>query len=205
VKVYRPPVILEGKFLRYYYPRVKICKEKYVSIVDRINVGDWIDLIPEPTNQYDKNAIVVSCRSTNTKLGYIYRGTHQEMCCRWEKNDKLLLSKITEIDSENNVYIYLAFYDTIFQDMYKNRFKVSISENKYFSCNLDKGDEVSILYDFEKDKYSIDDWGTVPKSSKVFFESIGNDNNYVSFIENIEENDSGNYKITVATVYADDK
>ena len=203
-EIYRPSVVTnqDDIYLRYFYKYVKIAtNHNEKDIFKNINIGDEVELIQEPTNEYDRNAVAVYVNKS--KIGYLYKGTLQEMCNKWLSNDDIsVLSVVTDINVElEEVYIYLAFYDVLSEKRYENKFKVTLSENKYYDNYILEHEPLYISYDYGKEKYLIDDWGTVPKSSISFFENIDGDNDYTSFVENIKENDSGSYTITIVTVY----
>lgn len=42
-----------------------------------VSVGDECELVPEPTNQYDENAVRVVHAKTGNHLGYVPRDTNQ--------------------------------------------------------------------------------------------------------------------------------
>lgn len=203
-EIYRPVVVTSGDdtYLRYFYKYVKIAiNPNDESVFDNINIGDKVELCQEPTNEYDKNAVAVYVN--NMKRGYIYKGTLQKMCNKWiTNNDIYVISKVTDIDIETKkIYIYLAFYDILDEQRYENKFKVTLSENKYNDNCILEYEPLYISYDYDKEKYLIEEWGTVPKSSTNFFENIDGNIDYTSFVENIKENDSGSYSITIVIVY----
>lgn len=46
---------------------------KFKDIANTIKVGDLMDLVPEPHNEYDSNAVAVYYKGL--KIGYVPRGT----------------------------------------------------------------------------------------------------------------------------------
>lgn len=200
ITVTNPPQVVNNMFLKYHYDDVGI----YTTIddLDGIPIGKWIDIRQEPENQYDPNAVQISFEGK--QLGYIYKGTHQEMCNKYLSKDNIdVIGKITKIDRiEHKIYIYLAFYNEITKDMIENTFNVTVSESKYYEnyISISDGIEVDISYDFENDKFTIDDWGAVPKSAKGFFDEIQGSFEYISYIEKVTENESGSYKVKINTI-----
>jgi hypothetical protein len=107
---------------------------------------------------------------------------------------------VTDIDVElKEIYIYLAFYDVLSPERYENKFKITVSSEKFYGVN--EHEPLSIYYDYTKEKYLIEDWGTVPKSATDFFESIDGDIDYTSFVNDVNENESGSYSLTIVTVF----
>lgn len=197
--VNKPPNVVNGKYLRYYYSKVKIATEKSLNL-DTSLIGKWVELVQEPTNQYDENAIMVSYN--DTKLGYLFKGTLQDMANRWlsSSDDKELLSKVEDIEN-NIVYVYLAFYEPISENMVENMFKFTISAKNYDEWYPYEGQELYFNYDFEKEKYSVDELGYAPKSATSFIESIQNEKGYISYISKLDEKNNGSYSATVETIY----
>ncbi len=197
--VNKPPNVVNSKYLRYYYSKVKIATEKSLNL-DTSLIGKWVELVQEPTNQYDENAIMVSYN--DTKLGYLFKGTLQDMANRWlsSSDGKELLSKVEDIEN-NIVYVYLAFYEPISENMVENTFKFTISAKNYDEWYPYEGQELYFNYDFEKEKYSVDELGYAPKSATSFIESIQNEKGYISYISKLDEKDNGSYFATVETIY----
>ena len=199
ITVRKPPNVVDGKYLRYFYSKVKIATEKSLNL-DTSLINKWVELIQEPTNQYDKNAIIVSY--DDTKLGYVFKGTLQDMANRWlsSSDDKELLSRVEDIEN-GSIYVYLAFYEIISENMVENKFKFTISAKNYDEWQPYENQELYFNYDFEKEKYSISGLGYAPKNATSFIESIQNKKGYISYISKLDEKDNGSYFATVETIY----
>lgn len=56
-------------------------RKDYTKFKDTLTIGDKVKLIPEPTNEYDKNAIkIVSMGEKEHHLGYVPRFYSKELC-----------------------------------------------------------------------------------------------------------------------------
>lgn len=101
------PKIDGGFYLRWQY------KENihYAQNLDKIKLGDSdMELVPEPDNQYDKNAVALY--KGEYKLGYFYKGQTQEMILSYiDRNDYRIETVVCLLDDENNkLAVQIAFY-----------------------------------------------------------------------------------------------
>lgn len=79
--------------------------------LDKVELNDSdIDLVPEPDNQYDPNAVALY--KGEFKLGYLYKGQTQEMVLSYfNRDDYLIKTVISLLDRENNkLAVRIAFY-----------------------------------------------------------------------------------------------
>lgn len=68
------------------------------QVVNELEVGDDLELIPEPTNKYDPNAIQIK-DCLGTMLGYVPRKFSAEISAKLELTE--LVCTITELNKEN--------------------------------------------------------------------------------------------------------
>lgn len=196
VKLHEPLDVINGQKLKYFYKDVKIYAEKNLSVECKIN--DELVLKHEPDNEYDENAVAV-LTSQRVKLGYLFKGKLQQMVLDFMKNDDDdVIAKIASYNPQNSeIIIALAFYKKIRNDEIVEKFRVSVSENKYYENYFStEGYEVDVSYDVDKGKYMIEEFAKLPER----FEDYVNDYDYMFVILDDKENDSGSHSIQIGIV-----
>ena len=196
VKLHEPLDVINGQKLKYFYKDVKIYAEKNLSVKCKIN--DELVLKHEPDNEYDENAVAV-LTSQRVKLGYLFKGKLQQMVLDFMKNDDDdVIAKIASYNPQNSeIIIALAFYKKIRNDEIVEKFRVSVSENKYYENYFStEGYEVDVSYDVDKGKYMIEEFAKLPER----FEDYVNDYDYMFVILDDKENDSGSHSIQIGIV-----
>ena len=196
VKLHEPLDVINGQKLKYFYKDVKIYAEKNLSVECKIN--DELILKHEPDNEYDENAVAV-LTSQRVKLGYLFKGKLQQMVLDFMKNDDDdVIAKIASYNPQNSeIIIALAFYKKIRNDEIVEKFRVSVSENKYYENYFStEGYEVDVSYDVDKGKYMIEEFAKLPER----FEDYVNDYDYMFVILDDKENDSGSHSIQIGIV-----
>lgn len=196
VKLHEPLDVINGQKLKYFYKDVKIYAEKNLSVECKVN--DELVLKHEPDNEYDENAVAV-LTSQRVKLGYLFKGKLQQMVLDFMKNDDDdVIAKIASYNPQNSeIIIALAFYKKIRNDEIVEKFRVSVSENKYYENYFStEGYEVDVSYDVDKGKYMIEEFAKLPER----FEDYVNDYDYMFVILDDKENDSGSHSIQIGIV-----
>ncbi len=196
VKLHEPLNVINGQKLKYFYKDVKIYAEKNLSVECKIN--DELVLEHEPDNEYDENAVAVLTYQ-RVKLGYLFKGKLQQMVLDFMKNDDDdVIAKIASYNPQNSeIIIALAFYKKIRNDEIVEKFRVSVSENKYYENYFStEGYEVDVSYDVDKGKYMIEEFAKLPER----FEDYVNDYDYMFVILDDKENDSGSHSIQIGIV-----
>ena len=100
----------DGYYLRWQY------KENipYAQNLDKVQLNDCdIELIPEPDNQYDANAVALY--KGEHKLGYLYKGKTQEMVLYYlDDINYRIKTAVCLLDQENNkLAVKVAFYNKL--------------------------------------------------------------------------------------------
>jgi hypothetical protein len=113
------PQEIKSKRLAYHYEKVKIAIIKNQEPdFSQINLGDDIKFIQEPSNPHDNKAVAVI--SKGIKLGYIYRGTMQDMINDYINRGDPIFSCVKTIDDGNKlIYLFIGFYkkdDPVYDD-----------------------------------------------------------------------------------------
>lgn len=174
------------------------------------NGGKTLIFKQEPENPHDEKAVAVYLNST--KIGYIYRGTIQDMFNDYTKRGWIVFGYLNKYSVNNNKATYkIGFYKPL--DILKSkRFSLSkikkkIDEDTTREVNLykcDEGDAVTIEYEDIDDCFVVfndfhEEIGELPKSAENFI----NENNYkkiVGILDTYGENDDGKMKAEI-TVY----
>lgn len=196
VKLHEPLDVINGQKLKYFYKDVKIYAEKNLTVECKIN--DELVLKHEPDNEYDENAVAVLTYQ-RVKLGYLFKGKLQQMVLDFMKNDDDdVIAKIASYNPQNNeIIIALAFYKKIRNDEIVEKFRVSVSENKYYENYFStEGYEVDVSYDVDKGKYMIEEFAKLPER----FEHYAEDDDYIFVILDDKENDSGSHSIQIGII-----
>jgi len=171
---------------------------------------------PEPTNPYDPNAVIV--KTGDIKIGYLFKGTRQEMTLDYIRRGDPIRAYIVEVDeSSKRVRIAMGFYkqktykpdeeEEEFESLVRSKrpyktFKLTGNRNEHMQDALSlcsEGEKVDYEYDYEKEKYLAicgDAIGYFPKSAEEYLEE-----EHPVFIETIEEDDDGKYYVEVAVFY----
>ena len=97
----------DGYELKYSYDDVLIAGTKYYNIPKDINIGTSLDLIPEPENKYDSNAIAVF--ANGEKIGHVPKNRLQDMIHDFIKRGDILTARISSIN-EDSIKMAVDFY-----------------------------------------------------------------------------------------------
>jgi len=205
------PSEINGYPMAYHYENVKIAvlrgQEPDYTLIE---AGVTVELIQEPTNKHDKNAVMIM--ANGVKFGYVYKGKLQDMVNDFINSDYPIFSCVTTINPTDNIIkIFLGFYRGK-HDAYQNlinsgkpfkKFKLTSNSNGEMQSNISycnigdyKGDEVAISYDYEKEKHLAScgvDIGFFPASAEKYLGGSVN----TAFLDEITENDNGKYVVTV--------
>lgn len=125
--------------------------------------GEYLDFYQEPENEYDSNAIAIYLH--NKKIGYVYKGTIQDMIHDWKKRNEYFKGILSTINTQDNTATYIiGFYkniqslDTPSKDfsLIKTKKKIDDYTNRNDNlCNCHKGETVSVEYDYECNNYVV--------------------------------------------------
>lgn len=166
---------------------------------------DIVDILPEPDNPYDPNAVAVKFHENI--LGYLYRGTIQDMVHDFLKRKELIRATVQKIDGTK---IYLKMYFCKPRNLalpHQDSFVVKLSgnTNKDMQQNISycyAGDKIGVDYDYDKEKYSVLcdnlEIGYIPKSHQDSIQVLENKKyEFEGEIIDISENESEKYVVTV--------
>lgn len=189
------PSTKDGHKMAYHYDHVKIFSPDELDI-SHVLPGDSVDFVPEPDNAYDARAIRVM--RSGDFIGYIRKGTIQDMIHDWLSRDLPYISHVSSIEyDEHEVKVFLAFYRSR-PTQPVDVLKLTGNRNKGMqeiisACHEDE--EVEAYYEPEKDKYLAlcgGEIGYFPKSVEKYV-----DEEALFFIERVVEDDNGVYSVFV--------
>lgn len=194
--------------LAYSYKDVKLCIIKgQEPDLDRIIIGDTVTFIKEPQNQYDKKAVAAYCN--NQKIGYVYRGTGQDMTNDYLSSDcKSIRATISKIEN-NNIYYNINYYKESDNNYEKSQNHIEIrlvrntkEEIQDYIALCSPGDEVDIDFDDETCLYEVTEMGEtigyIPDKKSNIIDDL---ENFTAEISDIYENDNGKLIVKVRINY----
>ncbi|NLB52049.1 MAG: hypothetical protein GX808_03830 [Syntrophomonadaceae bacterium] len=206
------PQELNGFPLAYNYANIKVCiirdnKPDY----DKLKPYMPICFIPEPSNPYDPKAVIVKTGDTN--IGYLYRGSMQDMVLDFLRRGDPIQSFISDIDkSTDTVQFSIGFYKEKREQSEYSKLISSGEPYKVFKLTgnrkedmqdtlsyCDEEEEVEYEFDYDKEKYVAicgGEIGYFPKSAEKYLE-----NEHPAFIELLEEDDDDKYVVKVAIFF----
>lgn len=210
------PKSVEEIPLAYHYEAVDVAIIRGMEPdFSQLKINMPVTFEPEPTNQYDPNAVIV--KTGNLKIGYLYKGTRQEMTLDYIRRGDPIRSHIVEVDKANNsVKVAIGYYKEKLHKPRENEleqlirmeapyktFKLTGNRNEEMQDTLSlcsEGVEVDYEYDYEKEKYlaiCVDEIGYFSKSAEKYLE----EEIHPAFIEKIEEDENGKYSVKVTVFY----
>lgn len=192
--------IIESSKMKYSYDDVKIYAMD--DAARKCEIGDLVNFKSEPENEHDPNAIAVYFN--DNQIGYIYRGKIQDMINDYIKKEFYILAAVVQnIISENTIVIAIAFYKPVTDDEIIKSFTINLSESKYEKIMeeccfmLPVGEEVSVEFDFDKARYTVEQFGLLPKRLDEYAEG----SEYCFFLQGEEENDNGGITLKFGIVH----
>ena len=209
-KRFKPlPDYCQGYVTAYRYTEVGVFVPNNANFdVEGFEPGATPALVQEPDNPYDNHA--VGLKLNEQIVGYLYRGKLQDMANDWLKNKKPVRAQITAcMRDRQRAEITLVFYDLSRYEKClakypdARKYRLVSNANKEMQDNISLcsvGDECSIDYDFEKDKYLVSsevDIGYLPASAAKRIEEDGADA-YDVYISDIDSDERGKYIVSVS-------
>lgn len=207
------PKIYQNYLCRWQY-RTNICFEENL---DKLKLGDSdIDLVPEPDNQYDPNAVALY--KGEYKLGYLYKGRIQEMVLSYlNKKDYEITVAVCMLDPENDKHklaVKIGFYRNL--ETWKlesftvplvkiTKKKDVLGSSRYENlsfCNVDDLCEVSGNDDggyTVTNKYG-EEIGDLPATTAKKIDDNCYEIMYAK-IADIEESENNSYKVMISIFY----
>lgn len=200
-----PPKTIGGVPLAYHYQEVDIAMT--IEVVKDFSIfhpGDVISFIPESTNVYDSKAIQLW--SNNQLLGYVYRGKIQDMLNDFLKFGEPIYGMIFSVKpEEKKITFSVGFYrpakpKSSGKMLASGRLTTNSGQEAQDNISIcDEGDEVSIDYDYDKERYEvscIDFIGCLPKKLEQYADTA------TFLIDEIGENENGKYYVVVGAYVA---
>lgn len=211
--------IYHGQFKAYDYTSVSVAGVQFAKPeFSSIDVAKKLDLVPEPENEQDKDAISVEYKGI--KLGYVPSGHINDMIIDFVKRNEIVVAMARLVDEENNkIEIEVAFYKGL--DWLENNrscVKAKLGKTNKKDCsgtpryeNLEtvrEGDTVTLEYAPESETYVVhDDYkaeiGEVSKAvSSKLLSSGDSDDDFVAMIHEIDEDESGKCMATIKIYFS---
>jgi hypothetical protein len=166
---------------------------------------DIVDIIPELNNPH--NSDIVSVQFHGNILGYLSKGTIQDMVHDFLKRGELIRAIVQKIDG-TKIFLKIYFYkprNSVLTHQEPIIVRLSGNTNQDMQENIgycQHGDKISIDYDFDKDIYCVfcDDLeiGYIPKSQTAILQELEADRyDFSGEIIDISENASEKYVVKV--------
>lgn len=199
--------IEDGYYLRWQYKEnIAIAQN-----LDKVQLKDCdIDLVPEPDNQYDSNAVALY--KGEHKLGYLYKGQTQEMVLSYlDHKNYRIKTVVCLLDQENNkLAVRIAFYrdidsvqlDTLTFSLTKISKKADFVSSRYENVStMNVGDYVEIFDNYNGSYTVCDECGNeLGELNAKKIEDIFDDIIYAK-IADIELTENDAYKVKISIFY----
>ena len=197
----------DGYYLRWQYKENVALSQN----LDKVRLNDCdIDLVPEPDNQYDANAVALY--KGEHKLGYLYKGKTQEMVLYYlDDINYRIKTAVCLLDTENNkLAVKVAFYhkldaiqlDTLTFSLTKISKKAEFGSSRYENVSImNVGDYVEIFDNYNGSYTVCDECGNeLGELNAKKIEDIFGDIIYAKIADiDLTENDT--YKVKISIFY----
>ena len=192
------PYVIDGKSCAYQYEKVDIALFDGVDIEKTL--GQRI--------QFDSACSPIELLVGDQRLGTIKNSKLADMVSDWFKRSDPVFAVVARTDDERHaVAIDLFLYRDQLKYMLKRhpdakRYKLTGNRREEMQDNIScckGGEECSIEYDFEKEKYLVIsgfEIGYLPASAAKIVEEHG-ESNITAYIAEVSENDAGIYEVFV--------
>lgn len=194
------PRQIGGVPVAYQYQEVDIAMtSEVVNDFSVFRPGDVITFIPEPSNPYDPKAIQLL--ANNQLLGYVYRGKIQDMLNDFLKFGEPVHGMVFSVRPDEKKITYsVGFYRPARPKSHgkmlaSGRLTTNAGVEAQDNISVcDEGDEVSVDYDYEKERYEVsymDYIGCLPKKLEQYADTA------TFVIDEVGENESGKQYVVV--------
>ena len=162
-------------------------------------------MVYEPDNKYDPAAIAI--HYNKNKIGYMNKGKLRDMLNDFAADENKDFLPVSEIWDDKPIF-HLFFYqkidsliDAIRNMSYSKEYNLVSNKSEYIQecisyCSI--GDPVTVLYDSDRDKYSVSsegvDIGYLPAAGQRFVQEHSDTK---CRIISITENDNGKYDVRI--------
>lgn len=201
------PKIEDGYYLRWQYKENVALSQN----LDKVQLNDCdIELVPEPDNQYDANAVALY--KGEHKLGYLYKGKTQEMVLYYlDDINYRIKTAVCLLDTENNkLAIKVAFYhkldaiqlDTLTFSLTKISKKAEFGSSRYENLSfMNVGDYVEIFDNYDGGYTVCDECGN--ELGELNAKKIEDIFDYIIYarIADIELTENDAYKVKISIFY----
>lgn len=213
-KDYTLPADVYGTPQAYHYTNINVCiirgQEPDYS---QLHIHDEITFAKEPTNAYDSNAVAVFDKARNIKVGYLYKGSLQDMVNDFISGGHPIRSRITDITPEGKIQIEAAFYrrPAAPAKNFKSQVTFALSSStkeaqENISDCVYEDDDLEFEFDYDTEKFAFYCntalVGYAPSKYADILRLIeDNSIDYSATVDTIAESDSGRFKVTVSLKY----
>lgn len=177
-----------------------------------LNLCDHVDLVPEPDNEVEDQAVMVMCNGQQLGCIASKKGTLQRMVHQWTKKALPIFSAITAMDeNEKGIYIVMGFYrdeqeildkcETICTNLVKTSKKDEFGDSRRDNIEiLSVGDVLDADYDWETETYVVTghggiEMGELSKSVSAQLQEEDEDSYPYIVVEDIGLNDDLKYVV----------
>lgn len=96
----------------YCYPRVHIAGTRYHEAAADLMVGDELEVIPDPDNEHDPDAVGVYRADDGELVGFIHRDSrHKQMVLDYyPRDDWYIEAEVSDVVDDSKIYMELRFY-----------------------------------------------------------------------------------------------
>lgn len=211
---YTLPADVYGTPQAYHYTNINVCiirgQEPDYSL---LHIHDEITFAKEPTNAYDNNAVAIFDKAPNIKVGYLYKGSQQDMVNDFISGGHPIRSRITDISPEGKIQIEAAFYRRPYAPVKNFKSQVTFalsSSTKEAQENISdcvyEDDDLEFEFDYDTEKFAFYCntalVGYAPSKYADILRLIeDNSIDYSATVDTIAESDSERFKVTVSLKY----
>lgn len=200
----RVPQRINGAPLTYHYDDVAV-----TAYDENVYCAEWLDVRAPITLQLapDRGARAVLLLMDGHPFAYLEGTKLADMAIDWVNREDPYFVALRHLSSaDQKISVFLGFYR---KRVAANSKEYKLVSNKnsemqaYILC-CSEGDECSLDFDFEKEKYLVSseglEIGYLPKSAGTLVEDVGEDEVAV-FISSIDLDDEGRSVVTVSVEY----
>lgn len=201
-----PPEYHLGWKLKYNYTDVKVAVPNMEYFKEKMNASSLsLSMLQQMNNQYDPKAVMLV--DGTEVVGYLYRGTLQDMANDWISREDLCKARVSKIDLEKEeVYLTLDFYKSIEEDLipYKENVTLvkttketdSIYDDRQINLHdlVEEGEWAEIEFDDEYQSYVVtgEYTGEIGELSKKLSEQMEEDGyEYIGKVLEITSSENG--------------
>jgi len=190
--------VTESGILKYQYEKdlcTDFSEENFEFIIDSVKESgrEFIRFVQEPENIHDSKAVAVYIGGA--KVGYIYKGTIQDMVNDYLKKGWEVQGYINTFDKETRTATYKIGFYKPFEALKSKKFKLTkVNRDALDFCS--EGDCLNVEKDFDENyvvnNQMVEEIGRLPKTAVEYLEK--NDYSKIVGVLRFDENDFENTK-----------